>query len=236
VRDFFAFEQHIATARANRGAEVPAEWYEIPVFYFSNPNNLVGSGGDVRVPGNSSRVDFELEVAAIIGKPGVDLDPGSAEQHIAGYCIYNDWSARDLQHKETSTVGIGPAKGKDFANSLGPYLVTPDEIEPLRKRRAFDLEMTASVNGRQYSRGSLSDIYWSFGELIAYASRSAELVPGDVIGSGTCGSGCILELSLLHGSEEYPWLAEGDNVVLEVEGLGRLENRVTVGPVPRPLR
>lgn len=236
LRDFSAFEEHIRNGLEALGLEMGPEWFEIPIFYFSNPNNVRGAGQEVRVPGNSQRMDFELEVAAVIGRGGIDLDPNEAESHIAGFCIYNDWSARDLQDKEMKTAPIGPAKGKDFANSLGPCLVTPDELEPFRKGKAYDLAMRASVNGKQYSEGSLADIYWSFGEMIAYASRSAELVPGDVIGSGTCGSGCILELSLLHGSDEYPWLAEGDEVRLEVEELGVLDNRVRFGAVPKPLR
>ena len=166
---------------------------------------------------------------------GSDLDPGSAERHIAGFAVMNDWSARDLQRREMK-LSLGPAKGKDFATSLGPFLVTPDELEPYRKGRAFDLAMTASVNGVEYSRASLADIYWSFGEMLAYASRGTTLVPGDVIGSGTCGTGCILELSLVHGEEAYPWLKPGDEVVLEVERLGRLPNRVTEGRPLEPLR
>jgi len=138
-------------------------------------------------------------------------------------------------------VGLGPAKGKDFATTIGPYLVTPDELEdrvlPDRSRgKRYDLKMTASVNGREYSRASLADIYWGFGEMLAYASRATELVPGDVIGSGTCGTGCILELALTHGREAYPWLQPGDEVELSVERLGTLRNRVVAGPALRPLR
>jgi 2-keto-4-pentenoate hydratase/2-oxohepta-3-ene-1,7-dioic acid hydratase in catechol pathway len=236
IRDFFAFEEHMRNGLQALGMEIRPEWYEMPVFYFQNPNSLVGSGTEIRAAGSSSKVDFELEVAAVVGRPGTDLDPAEAEQHIAGYCIYNDWSARDLQSQETTAAPIGPAKGKDFANSLGPWLITPDELEPYKKNRSYNLAMSASVNGKQYSQGCLADIYWSFGEMLAYASRGAQLVPGDIIGSGTCGSGCILELSLLHGGEKYPWLAEGDEVVLEVEQLGRLVNRVAFGSASKPLR
>jgi 2-keto-4-pentenoate hydratase/2-oxohepta-3-ene-1,7-dioic acid hydratase in catechol pathway len=180
-------------------------------------------------------MDFELEVAAIVGRAGTDLDPREAEQHIAGFCVMNDWSARDVQRREMK-LSMGPVKGKDFATSLGPMLVTPDEIESATKGRSYDLTMTASVNGIEYSRASLADIYWSFGEMLAYASRGTRIVPGDVIGSGTCGTGCILELSLVHGSERYPWLQADDVVELSVDGLGTLRNRVVAGAPLRPLR
>jgi 2-keto-4-pentenoate hydratase/2-oxohepta-3-ene-1,7-dioic acid hydratase in catechol pathway len=168
-------------------------------------------------------------------RAGADLDPDTAERHIAGYCVMNDWSARDIQRREMK-LSMGPVKGKDFATTLGPFMVTPDELEPFRKGRAFDLAMLASVNGREYSRASLADIYWSFGEMLAYASRGTEVAPGDVIGSGTCGTGCILELSLVHGEDQYPWLKPGDLVELEVEHLGRTGNRVVEGPHLKPLR
>jgi 2-keto-4-pentenoate hydratase/2-oxohepta-3-ene-1,7-dioic acid hydratase in catechol pathway len=235
VRDFYAFEQHVKTARQRRGLEMDPDWYELPVFYFSNPAAVVGPHDDVAIPPGSAQLDFELEVAAIVGRPGRDLTPDEAERHIAGYCVMNDWSARDLQRREMK-LSMGPVKGKDFATSLGPVLTTADELEDLRKGQAFDLTMTASVNGREYSRASLADIYWSFGQMLAYASRGTELVPGDVIGSGTCGTGCILELSLVHGEESYPWLAAGDEVTLEVERLGRLTSRVVEGHPPIPLR
>lgn len=235
VRDFYAFEQHVRTARQRRGLEMEPDWYELPVFYFTNPAAILGPGDPVAVPPGSAQLDFELEVAAVVGKGGSDLTPEVADQHIAGFVVMNDWSARDLQRREMK-LSLGPAKGKDFATSLGPYLVTPDELEAFRKGRAYDLAMTASVNGVEYSRASLADIYWSFAEMLAYASRGTRLMPGDVIGSGTCGTGCILELSLVHGEEAYPWLKPGDEVVLEVEGLGRLPNRVVEGPPMRPLR
>jgi 2-keto-4-pentenoate hydratase/2-oxohepta-3-ene-1,7-dioic acid hydratase in catechol pathway len=235
VRDFYAFEQHVKTARQRRGLEMDPDWYELPVFYFSNPAAIIGPHADVAVPPGSTQLDFELEVAAIVGRQGRDLSPDEAEDHIAGYCVMNDWSARDLQRREMK-LSMGPVKGKDFATSLGPVLTTPDELEDLRKGQAFDLTMTASVNGTEYSRASLADIFWSFGQMLAYASRGTELVPGDVIGSGTCGTGCILELSLVHGDEAYPWLGPGDEVTLEVERLGRLTSRVVEGSPPIPLR
>lgn len=235
VRDFYAFEQHVRTARQRRGLDMDPDWYQLPVFYFSNPHCIAGPDEDVRIAPGSQEMDFELEVAAIVGMAGADLDAGSAHRNIAGYCVMNDWSARDIQRREMK-LSLGPVKGKDFATSLGPMLVTPDELQSKASGRAYDLTMTASVNGVEYSRASLADIYWSFGEMLAYASRGARVVPGDVIGSGTCGTGCILELSLVHGSDQYPWLQPGDVVDLSVERLGRLRNVVAAASPVRPLR
>jgi len=235
VRDFYAFEEHVKTARQRRGLEMDPDWYELPVFYFSNPYAIVGPDDDVAIAPGSAEMDFELEVAAIVGRGGVDIPPDQAETHIAGFCIMNDWSARDIQRREMK-LSMGPVKGKDFATSLGPALVTPDELESARRGRAYDLTMTASVNGVEYSRASLADIYWSFGEMLAYASRGTRIETGDVIGSGTCGTGCILELSLVHGADAYPWLAPGDVVELAVDRLGTLRNRVVAGAPLRPLR
>jgi len=225
IRDFYAFEDHVATARRARGLEMVPEWYEAPVFYFSNPHSVVGPDQPVAAPPGCEELDYELEVAAVVGTGGSDLDPDEAEGHIVGFTIMNDWSARDLQRREM-TVGLGPAKGKDFATSLGPWVVTPDELADRRVGKAYDLAMTARVNGHEYSRGNLADLHWSFGEMLAHASRGTRLVRGDVIGSGTCGTGCILELALVHGSEKYPWLVPGDMVELEVERLGVLRNPV----------
>jgi 2-keto-4-pentenoate hydratase/2-oxohepta-3-ene-1,7-dioic acid hydratase in catechol pathway len=235
VRDFYAFEQHVRTARQRRGLDMDPDWYQLPVFYFSNPHCIAGPDEDVHIAPGSQEMDFELEVAAIVGMAGVDLEAGSAHRYIAGYCVMNDWSARDIQRREMK-LSLGPVKGKDFATSLGPMLVTPDELQSKASGRAYDLTMTASVNGVEYSRASLADIYWSFGEMLAYASRGARVVPGDVIGSGTCGTGCILELSLVHGSDQYPWLQPGDVVDLSVERLGRLRNVVAAASPVRPLR
>src|SRR6266545_4003386 len=153
VRDFYAFEQHVRTARQRRGLEMEPDWYELPVFYFSNPVALVGDRAEVAVPPGSQELDFELEVAAVVGMGGSDLSPKEAERHIAGYCVMNDWSARDIQRREMK-LSMGPVKGKDFATSLGPTLVTPDELEPFRKGQAYDLVMRATVNGKEYSRAS----------------------------------------------------------------------------------
>jgi 2-keto-4-pentenoate hydratase/2-oxohepta-3-ene-1,7-dioic acid hydratase in catechol pathway len=235
VRDFYAFEQHVRKAREKRGLEMDPDWYEIPVFYFSNPAAVRGPYEEVAPPPACRELDFELEVAAVVGIGGSNLNPGDAEVHIAGFCVMNDWSCRDVQRREMR-LAMGPVKGKDFATSLGPCLVTPDELEPYRKGRAYDLTMTAYVNDEEYSRATLADIYWSFGEMLAYASRGTQIVPGDVIGSGTCGTGCILELSLVHGSEAYPWLEPGDIVTLEVEHLGQISSRVVEAPALVPLR
>ena len=235
LRDFYAFEQHVRAGRQRWGYDIDSVWYEIPVFYFSNPYAIVGPGDEVAIPPDCAALDFELEVAAVVGRGGANLSPAEAEACIAGYTVMNDWSARDTQRREMR-LGLGPAKGKDFATTLGPFLVTPDELAPYRADRAYDLAMTAHVNGREYSRASLATIYWSFGEMIAWASRGARVEPGDVIGSGTCGTGCIAELSLTHGEAAYPWLAPGDEVELAVEHLGAITNRVVAGPTLPPLR
>jgi fumarylacetoacetate (FAA) hydrolase len=203
VRDFYAFERHVQSARAQRGLEMAPEWYQLPVFYFSNPAAVNGPDVEVAFPPESSAWDYELEAAAVVGAGG----------RIAGFTVMNDWSARDLQKMEMA-VGLGPAKGKDFATSLGPVLVTPDELGDLR------LEMIARVNGEERSRGNLGDIHWPWDELAAHAGRNTRLVPGDVLGSGTVGTGCILE----HGDGR--WLQPGDVVELEIERIGVLRNVV----------
>ena len=203
VRDFFAFEQHIATARANRGAEVPAEWYEFPAFYFTNPAAICGPGAQIHYPAGTAMLDYELEVAAVIGADG----------QIGGFTIMNDWSARDIQRREIR-VGLGPAKAKDFATSLGPVLVTPDEFD------GSHAVMTARVNGEERSRGDLADLHYSWADILDQAARGTVLRPGDVIGSGTVGTGCILE------HDDGRWLVPGDTVELEVAGLGVLRNQI----------
>jgi fumarylacetoacetate (FAA) hydrolase len=201
VRDFYAFEAHVKNARAVTGrGEVVPEWYEIPAFYFSNPAAIYGPDDEIPYPEGTEKLDYELEVAAVIGADG----------EIAGFTVMNDWSARDLQRQEMA-IGLGPAKGKDFATSLGPVIATPDEVGDL---------MVARVNGEERSRGHLADMHWSWEQIVEHAARNTELRPGDVIGSGTVGTGCILE----HGDER--WLQRGDEVELEVEGIGVLRNRV----------
>jgi fumarylacetoacetate (FAA) hydrolase len=223
LRDFYAFEQHVKTANANRGREVPKEWYQIPVFYFSNHTAIYGPDDTIPYPTYSDALDYELEVACVIGKEGRDIPADKAEEHIFGYMIFNDWSARDVQRQEMA-VGLGPAKGKDFANSFGPYLVTPDELADRHTGRpgVYDLAMIARVNGVERSRGNWKDLYWSFGDMLARASQDVTLLPGDVIGSGTVGTGCLLELTQGKG----PWLQPDDVVELEIERLGVLRNVV----------
>jgi 2-keto-4-pentenoate hydratase/2-oxohepta-3-ene-1,7-dioic acid hydratase in catechol pathway len=236
IRDFMAFEEHVVNSRARVGATIDPDWYELPVFYFTNPAAVHGPGQEVAVPPGCTWFDYELEVAAVVGPGGSDLHPEEAESHIAGDTLLCDWSARDLQAREMRQR-LGPAKGKDSATSLGPWLVTPDELADRRSGNGFDLRMTATVNGRVYSDGNWSTVYWSFGQLLAYASRGTTLRPGDVFGSGTVGRGCILELSGLHGEEEYPWLRPGDEVTLAVERLGELRARIGPGTgEPVPLR
>jgi 2-keto-4-pentenoate hydratase/2-oxohepta-3-ene-1,7-dioic acid hydratase in catechol pathway len=235
IRDFMAFEEHVVTSTEALGHSVDSVWYKMPLFYFSNPAAVLGPRDDVAISPGSQQWDYELEIAAVVGRGGRDLDPATAESHIAGYLILCDWSARDIQAAEMLGM-LGPAKGKDSATSLGPWLVTPDELGTRRAGNAYDLEMTASVNGRRWSTGNMSTIYWSFGQLLAYASRGTELRPGDIIGSGTVGTGCILELSRVHGSDAYPWLTPGDKVNLEVTGLGAIDASVTRGASVVPLR
>jgi 2-keto-4-pentenoate hydratase/2-oxohepta-3-ene-1,7-dioic acid hydratase in catechol pathway len=235
VRDFYAFEEHVLTTHRARGREVHPGWYELPVFYFSNPAAVIGPYDPVPIAPGSQRFDYELEIGAVVGRAGSDLSPHEAEAHIAGYLVLSDWSARDLQAEETRH-GLGPVKGKDTATSIGPYLVTPDELAEVRRGNAYDLTMTATVNGKPYSAGNFADIHWTYGQLLAYASRGTRLVPGDIIGSGTVGTGCILELSLVHGSAAYPWLQIGDRVRLEVARLGAIEAEIVPGRPVVPLR
>jgi len=229
LRDFFAFEEHVRTARSNRGLDVPPEWYQFPVFYFSNHQSILGHDAELPSPTHGKWLDYELEVAAVIGVECRDVPAEAADEVIAGYTILNDWSLRDLQIEEVK-VGLGPAKGKDFATSLGPFLVTPDELEDRRSGKGYDLEMVARVNGVELSRGNWRDIHWSFSEMITRASQGVTLYPGDVLGSGTVGSGCILELGAENVAakldRKYGWLQAGDVVELEVERLGVLRNKI----------
>ncbi|MGE5223528.1 MAG: fumarylacetoacetate hydrolase family protein [Omnitrophica WOR_2 bacterium] len=223
LRDFYAFEGHVAAAFANRGKPVPEEWYRFPAFYYSNPNAIFGPNEVVPYPSYTQELDYELEVACVIGKPGINIPVENAEEFIFGYTIFNDWSARDVQRLERS-IGLGPAKAKDFASSLGPWIVTPDELKERGTGSAgvYDLKMTARINGKERSCGNWKDIHFSFAEMIARASTDVYLLPGDVIGSGTVGTGCLLELTRGQG----PWLQHGDLVELEIERLGVLTNQV----------
>jgi 2-keto-4-pentenoate hydratase/2-oxohepta-3-ene-1,7-dioic acid hydratase in catechol pathway len=235
VRDFLSFEEHLHNALHALGrTDVPPVWFEQPVFYFSNPAAIRGPDEEIPISPGCEAFDYEVEVAAVVGRAGSDLTPAEAEAHIAGYTIFCDWSARDVQAHE-STIGLGPAKGKDGATSIGPVLVTPDELEPHRDGKGYRLAMRASVNGRDAGGGTWADIHWSFAQMLAYASRGTRLLPGDVIGSGTVGTGCLLELSGLHGSERFPWLRPGDVVTIEVERLGAITGQIVAGPAVVPL-
>ncbi len=233
MRDFSVFEQHIegVIKDANADATVPPVWYESPFCYFTNPHAVTGPGDEIPVPPGCRRLDFELEVAAVIGRPGRDLAPADASDYIAGYTIFNDWSARDLQMAEMR-LGLGMCKGKDFANTLGPWIVTPDELEPYRDGDRLDLELHAELNGSSLGRDTLANMAWSFAELVSYASRGTWVRPGDVLGSGTCGNGCLLELWGRHGRDGLPPLQPGDVVSLHAEGIGTLTNTVVAGLEP----
>jgi 2-keto-4-pentenoate hydratase/2-oxohepta-3-ene-1,7-dioic acid hydratase in catechol pathway len=236
VRDFVAFEEHVEGVRKaiDGVAGVVPEWYQAPTFYFTNPYALIGAHDDVAVPPGSKRFDFELEVAVVVGAvPGSDgasLTPEQAREHVFGYSVLNDWSARDLQGREMR-VNLGPAKGKDSATTLGPWLVTADELEPYRDDEGFlALDMRVSVNGTEIGQDLLSNMGWPFEELIAYASRGTEVRAGDVLGSGTCGNGgCLAELWGTRGDAAPPPLQPGDVVEMTVEGLGTIRNRVVPG-------
>lgn len=227
LRDFYAFEQHVATCRRHRGLDMVPQWYDVPVFYFSNPTGVIGHDDPVFAPRGSTALDYELEIACVVGKEGRDLpDDDRSLAWVAGFTIMNDWSARDLQRLEMS-VGLGPSKGKDFATSLGPDLVTFDELADRYRDGRLHLEMTAAVNGRVLSRGNSGGMHWTWPQLLAHASRDATLRPGDVLGSGTVGTGCILELT---PEAVGGWLRPGDVVELTVERLGTLRNRVVAHP------
>ncbi len=215
LRDFFAFEDHVKTGFAKRGEPMPQEWYEIPVYYKSGRHNILGTDADVLWPSFTDKFDYELELAAVIGKEGRNIKAGNAREYIAGFTVMNDFSARDIQKKEMK-VRLGPAKGKDWATGLGPWLVTPDEAgDP------YNLEMTARINGEVWSRGNSRSMYWKFEDMIEYLTKDDTLFPGDVIGSGTVGTGCGLELDR--------WVRPGDVMELEIEKIGVLRNRVVRG-------
>jgi fumarylacetoacetate (FAA) hydrolase len=223
IRDFYAFEQHVKTCRAQRGLGMVPQWYEVPVFYFSNPAGIILDGDPVSAPQNCAELDYELELACVIGTAARDLPADDrALECLAGFTVMNDWSARDLQRVEMA-VGLGPSKGKDFATSLGPQLVPFAELVGRYRDGRLHLNMTAAVNGRVLSRGNASSMHWTWPQLLAHASRDTELRPGDVLGSGTVGTGCILELTpaVVGG-----WLKPGDVVELTVEGIGTLRNPV----------
>lgn len=237
MRDGYAFRQHVQTARRNRGVEMIPEFDQYPVFYFTNHNAVYGEGTIKVEDDHLDKLDFELECAIVIGKKGKNIPAEKADSYIAGYTIMNDWSARTLQMEEMK-LNLGPAKGKDFATSIGPWLVTVDELETYKIKTQFgnkyDLKMIARHNGKQVSEGNLKDMNWTFAELIERASYGVTLYPGDVIGSGTVGTGCYLELNgtwALQAKEKGKaftpvWLKDGDDFELEITGLGTLKNKI----------
>jgi 2-keto-4-pentenoate hydratase/2-oxohepta-3-ene-1,7-dioic acid hydratase in catechol pathway len=212
VRDFYAFEAHVKKGFEKRGEAMPPEWYEIPVYYRSGHHNIIGTGQDVPWPSFTQKLDYELELAVIIGKKGANIPAAAAREYIAGFTVMNDFSARDIQRQEMK-VRLGPAKGKEWCTALGPYLVTPDEIgDP------YNLSMTARINGDLWSEGNSHAMYWKFEQMIEFLSKDDTIYPSDVIGSGTVGTGCGLELDR--------WVQRGDVMELEIEKIGVLQNRV----------
>lgn len=228
IRDFITFEQHTAGSlrSVSANSEIPDAWFEAPAFYFTNPHAVVGTGAPVKMPPGSSLFDFEMEVAAVIGKDGYNLSVDEAFDSIVGFTIFNDWSARDLQRAEMR-VGLGPAKGKDSASTLGPVVVSVDELESSRVGDRFDLQMEVRVNDRLIGTDSLKNMAWSFAELVSYASRGTWVKRGDVIGSGTSGGGCLAEFWGWSGEIGSPEpLKPGDVVTMSVESIGSIWNEV----------
>lgn len=235
-RDGYAFRQHVAAARRNRKVDMIPEFDQYPIFYFTNHNSIQGPGDIVCMPDHLQKLDFELEAAIVICRPGKNITAANADSYIGGYMIMNDISARKLQMDEM-LLNLGPAKGKDFSTVIGPMLVTPDELEPFlvpckpgHTGNAYDLSMKCMVNNVQVSEGNLSDMDWTFAELIERSSYGVQLFPGDIIGSGTVGTGCFLELNgtgkLNDPNYQEQWLKEGDIVEMEITALGHLENKI----------
>ena len=233
-RDAYAFRQHVAAARRNRKVDMIPEFDQYPIFYFTNHNAIQGQGDIVCMPDHFQKLDFELEASIVIGKKGRNFSAAEADQYIAGYMIMNDMSARTLQMEEMK-LNLGPAKGKDFSTVIGPWLVTPDELEPYKvpakpghTGNAYNLAMKCWVNGKLVSSGNMKDIDWTFAEIIERCAYGVDVLPGDVIGSGTVGTGCFLELNgtgLLNDPNfKAQWLQEGDVVEMEIEHLGHLKN------------
>ncbi|MEP6595254.1 MAG: fumarylacetoacetate hydrolase family protein [Ginsengibacter sp.] len=235
-RDAYAFRQHVAAARRNRHLNMIPEFDQYPVFYFTNHNSIKGPGDVVCMPDHLKKLDFELESAIVICKPGKNIKAEDADDYIGGFMIMNDFSARLLQMEEM-VLNLGPAKGKDFCTTIGPMLVTPDDLEQLKVAckpghigNAYNLSMKCWVNGVQVSEGNMADMDWTFAEIIERCSYGVQLYPGDIIGSGTVGTGCFLELNgtakLTNPDYEERWLKEGDVVEMEIENLGKLSNTI----------
>ena len=238
-RDAYAFRQHVATARRNRGVDMIPEFDQFPIFYFTNHNAILGPTDDIIcMPDHMQKLDFELEAAIVIGKKGRNIKAKDADDYIAGYLIMNDMSARALQMEEMR-LNLGPAKGKDFCTIIGPYLVTKDELESKKVSTAdghdgntYSLNMKCWLNGKLLSEGNMKDMNWTFAEIVERCAYGADILPGDVIGSGTVGTGCLLELNGSHKLEnpdyEPVWLKDGDIIEMEIEGLGKIKNKVVL--------
>lgn len=235
-RDGYAFRQHVAAARRNRKVDMIAEFDQYPIFYFTNHNAIQGPGEIECMPDHFQKLDFELEVAVVIGKKGRNIKAAEADEYIAGYTIMNDMSARTLQMEEM-LLNLGPAKGKDFSTVIGPWLVTPDELEQFKVAAKenhvgnnYNLKMTCKVNGIEVSSGNMADMDWTFAEIIERCAYGVDILPGDVIGSGTVGTGCFLELNgtglLNDPNYQVQWLQAGDHVEMEIAGLGALSNTI----------
>jgi 2-keto-4-pentenoate hydratase/2-oxohepta-3-ene-1,7-dioic acid hydratase in catechol pathway len=231
VRDFLTYEAHLAELAGS----VPDEWYEMPLFYFGNPASITAPYADVRLPPYVTQYDYEVEVGAVVGRAGADLTPEQAADHILGYTIVNDWSARDLQVHEFK-FPMGPSKSKDAAMTLGPWLVTADELAGfVDEDGRLALRTEVRLNGERTGGDVTSNMSWSFADLVAHASRGTLVRPGDVLGSGTCGTGCLAEIKRTSPDSAPDWLAVGDVVRIEVEQLGAIENRIVPGPPPLPV-
>ncbi|MEP7220992.1 MAG: fumarylacetoacetate hydrolase family protein, partial [Bacteroidota bacterium] len=230
MRDGYAFRQHVEAARRNRGVPMIEEFDNFPIFYFTNHNAVTGPGDVEVMEEHLNKLDFELECAIVIGREGRNIKASEADEYIAGYTIMNDWSARYLQMEEMK-MNLGPAKGKDFATSIGPFLATRDELAakriPGEQGERYDLTMITRVNGTEVSRGNLKDMSWTFAQIIERASYGVTLYPGDVIGSGTVGTGCFLELNGSKITDNW-WLKGGDVVECEIDMLGVLRNTIVV--------
>lgn len=235
IRDFLTFLQHLRNARAATGGLIDPAWDDIPAFYFSNTTGVLGPHDDVAISPGCQMFDYELEVGAIIGREGADLHPDEATSHIVGFTVLCDWSARDLQMHEMKLM-LGPSKGKDGANTVGPMLVTVDELAPYRAGPSYHLEMKGYVNGELVSQGFMDQMDWSWGEVLAYASRGTRLLPGELIGSGTVPTGCLVEHWAMDPERFRGWLQPGDTVRLEVQELGAIEQKVLPAPPVHRLR
>lgn len=238
IRDFVCFEEHVEGVRKSieHAPDVPQAWYQVPTFYFSNPHVVSGPGTDIAIPSGCERLDFELEVGIVIGRGGSDIDAADGLDHVFGLTVFNDWSARDLQAVEMR-IGLGPAKGKDFANTIGPAVVTMDELVDAFDDEGFaHLAMAVWVNGVEIGRDLLSNMGWPIGELVAYASRDSRIEAGDLLGSGTMGNGgCLAELWGRNGALDPAPLRPGDVVTMWVERIGQIENRVVAGREHAPV-